>query len=137
MKKMTQTDIEQALAGLKPSDKMADRKQFWSGFRTRAEQQGTGEPASVTLRKQGRAHPLIHIPAIPRWALVAACVMIAVLAGTTRLLQPLKTDLAASVGSWEVLAPHSAVVVINDEATHSTIMWIVDMTTDNTNGDTS
>ena len=35
---------------------------------------------------------------------------------------------------FEVLAAHDAVLVVNDEATQSTVLWIVGMETDKNNG---
>lgn len=130
MNNMSQKEIEKALSEMKPSDRMAPADSFWSDFRARAGSQD----AEVTLSSQRR---LMRIPTAPRWALAAACVMIAVAVASIRFLTPAGIELASSVGSWEVLAPHSAVVIVNDGPTQSTIMWIVDMTTDNTNGGTS
>ena len=106
---------------------MRSSEEFWSDFRARA-----------------RLHPQVNaVPArntaIYRWALAAACGI--VLLGVA-LFQVAVTPGSAMAGtttikSVEVVASHGGVLIMNDAATQSTILWIVDMKPENGDGDSS
>jgi len=90
---------------------------FWSDFRARARLMRQEQPGSV-----------------PRWQplplrMAYAAALVAVVVGGLALMIP-KVNAANRIKSLEVVASHSGVIIINDEAYRGTILWITDMKTD-------
>ncbi len=121
MMKRSWREIEEGLRAQRPEKQMSSSEDFWSDFRARA-----------SLRSQQTAMPLpvSHVPVMLRWA-AAALVVAAVVWRGMYVFSGDTSGVAPSVESWEVVAPHGAVVIISDEATQATMM-LVDLTA---NGD--
>ncbi len=90
----------------------APREVFWEDFRARARlvrQDGLGVPAA--------AHPW-------RWvyagAAAVAMVAIAIIAMPWRTMP----TSPSAIKSLEVVAPHSGVIIMNDDSGRGTILWI-------------
>jgi hypothetical protein len=99
----------------------ADRETFWSEFRARARmvrQDGLGAPATT--------HP---------WGWVTATVAVAAMAVIGLVLMPARPAMAAmsEIKSLEVVAPHSGMIIMNDDSGHGTILWITGLN-DNRSG---
>ena len=92
---------------------------FWSDFRARAR-----------LRVQEEPEARVATPALAlRWAAAATCALL-VAASAVWIPQRLaagRTGGGGVVRSLEVVAPHSAVMIMQDEASRGTIVWVVDM----------
>lgn len=93
----------------------ATEAEFWNDFRARARlvrQDGAGAPAE--------GHPR-------RWAWAgAATAFAAAMVAAGLLLLPVRTAPAgaSAIRSLEVVAPHSGVIIMNDESGHGTILWV-------------
>ena len=93
----------------------ADREGFWADFRARARmvrQDGAGAPAPV--------HPW-------RWVVTGTAVAAAlVVAAVGVVALPGRPVAAATSGikSFEVIAPHSGVIIMNDDSGRGTILWV-------------
>lgn len=103
---------------------MPDARTFWGDFRARARLRPQEETVPVGARP---------VPAL-RWAVAAACVLVmaawvVVHHGPTAVSRP-----GASIKSLEVVASHSAVLIMSDEPSEATILWVVDMEIDDING---
>lgn len=124
MKSTRWKDIEAALRKNKPMKPSADAQSFWSDFRSRA-----------GFRRQEKAvSPVLPI-FIPRWALAGACAAILLLVVGVQTFRAPAPQEASRIDSLEVFASHSAVFIMEDEDSHSMIIWIADMDADSGNGE--
>ena len=100
----------------------APAETFWSEFRARARmvrQDGLGAPAA--------GHP---------WGWVtAATAAVAAMAIIGFMLLPVRPAVAAmsEIKALEVVAPHSGMIIMNDDSGRGTILWITGMN-DNRSG---
>lgn len=98
-----------------------DAGAFWEDFRARARLRNRHEPAPrVALQ-----------PA--RWALASACALILVAAVFVTLKGGAPRDVG-TIRSLDVVASHSAVLIMQDEPSDATILWVVDMELNGANG---
>jgi len=118
---MKQSDIERALSRM-TTPPARDREDFWSDFRARA-----------------RLHPQWHpvresaLPRLAPWLAFVCTVLVAAL-----VLFPFGNgeSKASEVLSVDILAQHSGVMIMNEEASQGTILWVCDMETE-TGGDST
>lgn len=102
------------------ASRVPDSETFWTDFKARA-----------------RMHPqeTVERAPVPRaigLAVVAACGLVMV-AGVFLHQRPAGGGEDGVIKSVEVVASHAAVVIMKDEPTHSTILWVVDMDVDGEN----
>jgi hypothetical protein len=120
MKKLPWKDIKEELANQRGGPPMRKAGDFWSDFKAR-----------VRLHPRLQPEPARAFPPVARWALATACATIVVswlfLAGVPGRAAPEKSR----INSVEVVASHSAVLIMEDEPSDSTILWVVDMDIDN------
>lgn len=117
MKKRSDNEIDAALKAQRTDTPIREKEEFWSDFSARA---------SLRTRELPRTPPL-PFPTILRWAATAACVIIAIGWFGVRMIQPGAGGDPSRIESVEVMATHSAVMIIDDEPTESVILWVVDM----------
>jgi len=103
-----------------PASRMPDSETFWTDFKARA-----------------RLHPQetverVRMPHAIGWVVAAACGL-AMVAGLFLHQRPAGGGEDSVIKSVEVVASHAAVVIMKDEPTHSTILWVVDMDADGEN----
>ncbi|MBN1672753.1 MAG: hypothetical protein JXR37_17045 [Kiritimatiellae bacterium] len=124
MKRRSWREIKAGLKSQRLPGRMSEPVSFWADFRARAR-----------LRVQETPLPAGAAPRALRWALAAAGVLI--LAGWLgfQWLPSASAEHAPlnEIKSLEVLASHSAVLIMNDEPSQSTILWVVDMQSENGN----
>ena len=101
---------------------MAPAREFWEDFRARA----TLHPQLAPERQASRV--------IYRWAWAGASAMVVVALSVLPIAYYGRSGEASTIQSLEIGVQHSAVVILDDKPTKSTILWIVDMETDPTNG---
>ncbi len=94
---------------------------FWDDFKARARlhPQLDAESAPAT--------PAFHF----RWAWAAACALLLVVAGGVPVvMQSQAAPKLSTVQTYEVGAEHSGVLIMDDEESEATILWVVDMESD-------
>lgn len=116
MKKTPWKDIRRELGNLHPKPGPREASAFWTDFKARARLHPQHEPA-----RWSRAWP------VPRWAMAAACALILVCWVGVHLSTPVQAAELSTINSLEVVASHGGVLIMDDEESQSTILWIVDM----------
>lgn len=111
--------------GLKRTDTHVparERAAFWSEFR-------------ALSRKYPRQDPEFRPAFLPVWVPAVACAAILIVAGlVAAFLRPVPASDKATIRSLDVVASHGGVVIMSDEPSQSTILWIVDMQVRNSGG---
>lgn len=117
MNKVAWSDVEAGLREHRPSGAIRDAGTFSADFKARAR--------LVRQEVSGGA----GTPWVPllRWG-VASFAVVMVLAVAV-LFWPVHESLITQVKSLRVLAPHSGVIIMNDEGGQGTVVWITDMET--------
>ncbi|MEI6970130.1 MAG: hypothetical protein WCL44_01315 [bacterium] len=124
MKKFTSGRIKELLGG-RASAQAPDAVEFWSDFRARAK-----------LVNQDRLGEPVAVPFAVRWRVAAtACAAVVVAAGGLFLFRGDPGEEPTGQMTLDVTAAHSAVLVIEDESSQGTIVWIVGMEDGESNGD--
>lgn len=102
--------------------------EFWSDFRARARLRAQDRPETTTILSPWR-----------RWTLASAGGLIAALLVLTGILmlRPRSSGEFSQMESLQIDAPHSAVLMMNDEDTQSTTVWILDLDADDAKGDSA
>jgi len=121
MKKTSWNRIREILGRASTPPPRTEAQAFWADFKMRARMYPQREPAA--------ALPPRRMPVL-RWALAAAaCVL--VVAGFF-MARPFERRQVAARGnvinSLEVIATHSAVLIMNDDTEPATIVWVAGMT---------
>lgn len=119
MKPVSWKKVESGLEQLEAPKPPTPAAEFWADFKARAR-----------MAPQQSAEPAVHPALAMRWALAAACVL--VLAGVTVggfFMRPGPVG-GTAIESLEVVASHTAVLIMNDESKPGTILWVVDMDDD-------
>ena len=106
-------EFEEAFGRLRPAKAIRSADDFWSDFRAR-----------VSLRVQDTVSSESARPGL-RWALATACVTLVVFGAFSHSWGAGPRAGLNSVRSLEVDAAHSAVFIMNDAPTKSTILWVV------------
>jgi hypothetical protein len=91
---------------------------FWSEFRMRA-RRSSEAPA-----------PAMRPAAFLRWAAATACTVAVAGWFLFHAVPGAQAREADTVRSLDIVAPHSAVLMVKDESTQSTIVWIAGMQLD-------
>ena len=123
MKKFTSGRIKELLAS-RDAGQAPDAEAFWSDFKARAKlvnQDMAGQPATASF-------------APGWWAAATACAALLIVAGGVLLYRGGSRDDTADEMTLDVTAAHSAVLVIEDEASQGTIVWIVGMEEEESGG---
>jgi hypothetical protein len=116
--------IEESLHDKKMQPETRDKESFWSDFRAR-----------VRLRSQDSTVS-VRAPLIWKWSVATACAaLVTAVVGFQLMHKPL-TEATGPVKSLDVLAEHSAVIMMNDEASDATVIWVADMKIDSLNEET-
>ena len=90
--------------------------EFWSDFRARAR-----------YRVQEQAPQWSWFPVMPRWALaLASMALLLSIVGVVSLRGP-SMAVTNQINSLEVVASHGGVLIMEDESSHGTIVWIMDL----------
>ncbi|MBL7115378.1 MAG: hypothetical protein ISS35_06395 [Kiritimatiellae bacterium] len=91
--------------------------EFWSDFR-----------AHARYRVQEESLPsLSWFPIIPRRVLaMASMALLLSIVGVVSLRGP-SMDVSNQINSLEVVASHGGVLIMEDESSHGTIVWIMDL----------
>ena len=110
------SEIKEILHGRRSGANMLAADEFWSDFRARAR-----------LRRQSLPAPARPAFVSPAWALASACAVVVL--AWIGFMAFRGADAAAQecVKSFTVTAPHGAVIMLEDEATQCTVLWVVDM----------
>ena len=119
-------DIDKALSEQRIDRRMADSDGFWEDFRAHAK-----------LRSQESAVSAPSGTYAWRWGLASACAVLVVMVAGLRILPGIGEETTGTIKSIDVTAAHSAVMILDDENSESTILWIVEMDTDDENGDST
>jgi hypothetical protein len=116
MSKESWNDVVAGLRKRRASETLPDADAFKADFKARA-----------VLVRQGEfeSGPVLPVSLV-RWV-VACAAAIAMLVGGT-LLWPVSEELVTQVKSLQVMAPHSGVMIMNDDAGRGTVVWVTDMT---------
>jgi hypothetical protein len=103
--------------------RMTDANEFWSDFRARAR-----------LHPQLRPERRRAAPGLLGWSVAAACVLVLIVGGILFQAHPARAELS-HVQSMKVFATHSAVLIMDDTQSQSTIVWVADMEENGGNGE--
>jgi anti-sigma-K factor RskA len=95
---------------------------FWADFKARAALTRQESPEAAGER----------LPSAWRWAYVAAVAVAVVAVGV--YVMPAPASAVTRIKSLEVLAPHSGVIIMNDQSGKGTILWIAGMEAKNGSG---
>jgi hypothetical protein len=95
---------------------------FWSDFKARA----------ALTRQDALEEAKPRIPLGRRWAYASAAAMALVVLGI--YLLPATPVAMTRIKALEVVAPHSGVIIMNDQSGRGTILWISGMESPNGNG---
>ena len=104
-------------------DPAPDAEAFWSDFRARAGLMHQEQPAATP----------VFLP-LRGWAIATACAVLLAVCGGLFLFQNGEGRESEDQMTLDVEVAHSAVLMIKDEASQSTIVWIVDMQSGNDDG---
>lgn len=118
MNKVSWSDVEVGLRERSAPGAMRDAGTFGADFKARARlvrQEVPEEPGTTWV-------PLL------RWG--AASFAVALVVAVAVIYWPGPADLMTQVKSLRVMAPHSGVIIMNDEGGQGTVVWITDMETD-------
>lgn len=121
MNELRWKDVSENLRRHGAVPRAAEPETFWSDFRARA-------------RMVRQDSPVAPAPAHPwRWVTAATAAAAMVVAGL--VLLPARPAVAAmsEITSLEVVAPHSGMIIMNDDSGHGTILWITGLN-DNRSG---
>lgn len=118
MNKVSWSDVEAGLRERSASGAMRDAGTFGADFKARARmvRQEAPEEAGTSWT------PLL------RWG--TASIAVVMVLAVAVLFWPVHEGLMTQVKSLRVMAPHSGVIIMNDEGGQGTVVWITDMETD-------
>ncbi len=119
MKKIPWKEVRRELGQMRPEREPREADAFWAEFKARARLHPQLESARPSWRWP-----------VPRWALAAACALVLVCWVGVHMSTPVQAAELSTINSVEVVASHGGVVIMGDEASQSTILWIVDMDCD-------
>jgi hypothetical protein len=95
---------------------------FWLDFKARASLMCQDEPVPARSR----------MPVALRWGSVTALALVLIVAGWFML--PATLGAVTQIKALEVVAPHSGVIIMNDQSGRGTILWITGMESKNSSG---
>jgi hypothetical protein len=95
---------------------------FWLDFKARASLMRQDEPVPARSR----------MPVALRWGSVTALALVLIVAGW--FILPATLGAVTQIKALEVVAPHSGVIIMNDQSGRGTILWITGMESKNSSG---
>lgn len=122
MNKLSWKNVTGRLKALESPQPPSDNADFWLDFKARATLMRQDEPAAVPAR----------MPAALRWGSVTALTLVVIVAGWFML--PATLGAVTQIKALEVVAPHSGVIIMNDQSGRGTILWITGMESKNSSG---
>ncbi|MCK5849650.1 MAG: hypothetical protein KAH23_01950 [Kiritimatiellae bacterium] len=129
MKKIPYKQIKQALSNLEPENEtqpkapMSNADDFREDFMARAR----------LIVQDTQTAP--HKKPVNTWFLASACAAAFFIVAGVRMINSDSTSAYTVIKSLEIVASHSAVLIMEDETKDSTVLWIVDMNTNASNGE--
>ncbi len=109
-------DIAGELARSGPRTAPADARRFWSEFEARRTLYPQRPPAPAHARRR-------HAPWV--WTLGSlGATALGLLAAWLLLLQPAPVQADSGIHSYEIGPDHGSVMILQDETSHATILWI-------------
>lgn len=120
--KTNDKDLNEALAAQRPETGPRPAEEFWSDFKARARLRPQDAPQTQ------RSRPVFV------WAAPLACAALLLVAVGTYMLSPALAPAGDAIKSYEVIASHSAVLIMEDKDDDIAILWVVDMESDTGNG---
>jgi anti-sigma-K factor RskA len=121
--------IEEALKEVVPTEQLSSDEDFWGDFRARASLVNQEAPSEVGRPAASR------IRWSPALAVAAACAVVAIMVAGVTVFYDAAHDGPSVVAYVEVIASHSGVLIMNDDDTEGTILWVVDMELADESGD--
>lgn len=112
-------EIKEGLRHSRPDATMPAPGEFWADFRARA-----------SLRHQERVVTSTALSSAQMWVLASVCAAVVAAWIGFRAIHGGPDRGLSTIKSFQVLATHSAVMMVEDESTRSTVLWIVDMDSD-------
>lgn len=100
---------------------MRTRDEFWADFRARARMTPQTQPEEAPSRAW-----------MPRWGYAAAAVAAMVLVAGLAVWFPSRKAPLSPIRSFEVVAPHTGVIIMEDEQDRGTILWVTGMNLNST-----
>jgi len=104
--------------------RMTPPDEFWSDFKSRARMYPQAAPARMWIA-----------PLFFRRAIAAGCMVMALVGISYYWLSEAVVE-ATQIQSVEVIASHSAVLIMEGESSDGAILWVVDMEADGGGGET-
>ena len=129
MKTSSNKQIKQAMSDLKRKEmttqntEMCNADEFWSDFKARASLRVQNHQ-TAPQRRLGNT-----------WLLAGACAIALFVITGSYIINTKPSSTYSVIKSLEIVASHSAVLIMKDESRDSTMLWIVDMTTDTSSGE--
>lgn len=117
MNKISWSNVEEGLRERRAAGTMREAGAFGEDFKARARLVRQELPESAGALRM----PLF------KWG-YASLAVVAVVAAA--LLWPVHASLVTRVKALKVMAPHSGVIIMNDEGGQGTVVWITDLVSD-------
>ncbi len=122
MNKLSWKNVTGRLKAIEAPKTPSDNADFWQDFKARATLMRQDEPAAERPR----------MPVALRWGSVTALALVLIVAGWFML--PATLGAVTQIKALEVVAPHSGVIIMNDQSGRGTILWITGMESKNSSG---
>ncbi|MEI6562784.1 MAG: hypothetical protein WCO42_00595 [bacterium] len=116
MSQVSWKEVETGLRGRRAPVSQNDAESFRQDFKAR-----------VSLMRQDSAEEERVVPLSPflKWSYATAALAAMAIIGL--VLWPSRDTMLTQIKSLQVLAPHSGVIIMNDEDGRGTVVWITDM----------
>jgi hypothetical protein len=116
MNKLSWKDVSGRLKAVEARKDLPESAEFWSDFKARAALVRQEQPAPVRER----------LPVAVRWGTATALALFLVAVGWF-VLPAAHSGAITQIKALEVVAPHSGVIIMNDQSGRGTILWITGM----------
>lgn len=110
-------DVKNGLRERRGRLPLADSREFAADFKARASM----------MRQDVPEHRYMAIP-VMKWSVASLAAAAAVLVAVV-MTRPAAAEILTQVKALRVLAPHSGVMIMNDEGGEGTVVWVTDMKT--------
>jgi hypothetical protein len=115
MNKISWKDVQTHLHETSPKPVPRAAEDFWSDFKARAALVRQEQPVAI---REG-------MPAVLRWGTATVLALFLITLGLFAL--PTHSGAITQIKALEVVAPHSGVIIMNDQSGRGTILWITGM----------